>query len=59
MNDKQLISELSKRLTKEYRKGFSETNIIQMSNFFLAYSIGQSAPDEFKLSRSHYLFESI
>lgn len=52
---KQLIDELSKRLSKEFGKGFSVTNIKQMRSFYLTYSKGQTVSDEFKLSWSHYL----
>ena len=50
-----LIVELSERLSKEFGRGFSETNIKQMRTFYLSYSKGQTASDEFKLSWSHYL----
>jgi len=39
---KQVIKELSKVLTKEFGKGFSERNIEQMRQFFLSYSIPQT-----------------
>lgn len=51
----QLIIELSARLSKEFGKGFSVTNIKQMRNFYQVYSKGQTMPDEFELSWSHYL----
>lgn len=51
-----LIKELSNRLTGKFGKGFSVTNIKQMRTFFLIYSKGQTASDQFKLSWSHYLF---
>lgn len=51
----QLISELSYRLSKEFGKGFSSTNIKQMRSFYLIYSNGQTVSDEFNLSWSHYL----
>jgi hypothetical protein len=51
----QLVDELSERLTKEFGKGFSTTNIKQMRSFYLKYSIGQTVSDEFNLSWSHYL----
>jgi len=35
---KQVVKELSKVLTKEFGKGFSERNIEQMRKFYLAYS---------------------
>ncbi|MBZ9787343.1 DUF1016 N-terminal domain-containing protein [Psychroflexus sp. CAK57W] len=64
---KQILSGLSKVLTKEFGKGFSTTNLKQMRQFYLAYSIGQTLSDNskfeiqqtvpatFKLSWSHYL----
>lgn len=50
-----LINELSKKLSEEFGKGFSATNIKQMRSFYLAYSKGQIVSDEFNLSWSHYL----
>ena len=50
-----LVEDLSNRLTKEFGKGFSATNIKQMRSFYLSYSKGQAASDEFSLSWSHYL----
>lgn len=52
---KSLIKNLSTRLTESYGKGFSETNLKQMKNFYLAYKKRQTLSDEFKLSYSHYL----
>jgi len=52
---KKLLEELAKILTKEFGRGFSETNLKQMRQFYLIYSIGQTVSDEFKLSWSHYL----
>ncbi|MBP1672764.1 MAG: hypothetical protein H6Q25_579 [Bacteroidetes bacterium] len=51
---KQLISDLSERLSNEYGKGFSTTNLKQMRTFYLTYSKRQTLSDEFKLSWSHY-----
>jgi len=50
-----LINELSEKLSGEFGKGFSTTNIKQMRSFYLTYSKGQTVSDEFKLSWSHYL----
>jgi len=50
-----LITELSQKLTTEFGKGFSTTNLKQMRTFYLTYSKGQTVSDEFKLSWSHYL----
>ncbi len=46
---------MSKKLTKEFGKGFSERNLEQMRKFYLAYSIPQTLSAEFRLSWSHYL----
>jgi len=51
----QLIEELSEKLSKEFGKGFSSTNIKQMRSFYTIYSKGQTMSDEFNLSWSHYL----
>lgn len=51
----QLVEELSQKLSKEFGKGFSSTNIKQMRSFYNIYSKGQTASDEFNLSWSHYL----
>lgn len=50
-----LITELSQKLTSEFGKGFSTTNLKQMRTFYLTYSKGQTVSDEFRLSWSHYL----
>ena len=50
-----LIKTLSKRLTEEFGKGFSKTNLKQMKSFYVAYRKGQTVSDQFKLSWSHYL----
>ena len=49
---KKLITDLSKRLTKEYGKGFSRANLQNMRNFYLLYPICQTLSS--KLSWSHY-----
>lgn len=43
-----LINELSEKLSKEFGKGFSTTNIKQMRTLYLTYSKGQTSSDEFK-----------
>ncbi len=58
---KQIIKELSQKLTREFGKGFSTTNLKQMRQFYLTYSKSQTLSDQFKkfdlqLSWSHYLF---
>lgn len=40
---KQVLKELSKRLSVEFGKGFSERNLEQMRQFFLTYSISQKS----------------
>ena len=52
MYGKKLIADLSKRLTKEYGKGFSRSNLQNMRNFYLLYPICQTLSG--KLSWSHY-----
>ena len=52
---KKLIKTLSKKLTKEFGKGFSQRNLEQMRTFYVRYSIPQTVSAEFKLSWSHYL----
>ena len=49
---KQLITDLSKKLTKEYGKGFSKSNLFNMRNFYLCFPIFQTVSG--KLSWSHY-----
>jgi len=56
---KNVLSQLSDRLTKEFGKGFSVTNIKQMRSFYIKYSIRQTLSDEFKLSWSHYVMPII
>ena len=49
---KKLIADLSKRLTKEYGKGFSRANLQNMRSFYLLYPICQTLSGN--LSWSHY-----
>ena len=49
---KKLLKELSKKLTKEYGKGFSRSNLQNMRQFYLKYPICQTLSG--KLSWSHY-----
>lgn len=53
---KEVLKNLSGRLTREFGKGFSVTNLKQMRDFYQSYSIGQTLSDQFHLSWSHYLF---
>ena len=52
---KKLIKTLSEKLTKEFGKGFSETNLKQMKTFYINYEKSQTLSAQFKLSWSHYL----
>ncbi|GGE24336.1 PDDEXK nuclease domain-containing protein [Psychroflexus planctonicus] len=45
---KQILKELSDVLTKKFGKGYSTTNLKQMRQFYLVYSIGQTLSDDFK-----------
>jgi predicted nuclease of restriction endonuclease-like (RecB) superfamily len=55
----QLLQKMGRHLTKLFGKGFSETNLKQMRDFYNAYSIRQTLSDELEwssvLSWSHYL----
>lgn len=63
---KQIIKELSSRLSTEFEKGFSVTNLQQMKNFYNIYGKQQTVSvksedgivqnNNFQLSWSHYLF---
>lgn len=48
---KEIIKNLSKRLTKEFGKGFSTTNIRQMRVFYIIYEKQQAVPDISKISK--------
>ncbi len=60
---KQVLKEISRQLTMNFGKGFSEDNLGRMKNFYLLYSPAISATDlrklemksKFALSWSHYL----
>jgi len=49
---KQLLKYLSEQLTQEFGKGFTETNLRYMRQFYLAFPIHHTLCDE--LSWSHY-----
>lgn len=51
----EIIRNLSKVLSKEFGRGFSERNLEQMRQLYLVYSKPQTVSAEFKLSWSHYL----
>jgi len=44
---KQVLKELSKKLTMDFGKGFSERNLEQMRQFYLIYSISQTLSAKF------------
>ena len=44
----QLLQKVGRQLTKQFGKGFSETNLKQMRDFYTAYSIRQTLSDELK-----------
>lgn len=50
---KETLKNLSERLTKDFGKGFSVTNLKQMRDFFLTYQNRQTVSDQFSLSWSH------
>ena len=52
---KQVLKNLSERLSKRFGTGFSDVNLRQMREFYLTYSIQQTPSAKFKLSWSHYL----
>jgi len=63
---KQILIELSNKLTKEFGLGFSVTNLQQMKNFYSIYGKQQTlsaksdiidiqSVNDFRLSWSHYL----
>lgn len=52
---KEILKNLSIKLTKEFGKRFSTTNLEQMRKFYKVYGISQTLSEEFKLSWSHYL----
>lgn len=43
-----LVKELSEKLTKDFGKGFTETNVRYFKLFFLAFPIHHAVRDEFK-----------
>ena len=47
---KKLIADLSKRLTKEYGKGFSKSNLFNMRNFYLSFPIFQTVSGKLRWS---------
>ncbi|MGL6101008.1 MAG: PDDEXK nuclease domain-containing protein, partial [Fusobacteriaceae bacterium] len=52
---KELIKNISTKLTEEYGKGFSVRNLEQMRQFYLVYEKTQTLSAEFRLSWSHYI----
>ena len=53
---KALLKNLSKELTKEFGKGYSEDNLKNMRRFYIAYQKSETLSRKFKLSWSHYIF---
>lgn len=53
---KQVLKDLSERLTAKFGKGFSVDNLQNMRNFYKQYSIYENGSRKFSLSWSHYLF---
>lgn len=51
---KELLENLSKVLIKDFGRGFSRTNLIQMKNFYLNYKMEEKS-NNFNLTWSHYL----
>ena len=47
-----LLNDLSFHLTQKFGRGFSETNLKQMRQFYLSYAIRQTLSDEFKTNPS-------
>ena len=52
---KETLKILSRKLTKEFGRGFSQRNLEYMRKFYLCYSISQTLSAGFKLSWSHYV----
>jgi predicted nuclease of restriction endonuclease-like (RecB) superfamily len=52
---KHILKDLSKRLTEKFGRGFSVDNLQNMRQFYLTYSIYETASRKFILSWSHYL----
>lgn len=57
---KQVLKNLSERLVEKFGKGYSERNLEQMRQFYLAYGISKTLSAEFQLTHfqlswSHYL----
>lgn len=55
---KELIKNLSEKLTEEFGKGFSKRNLANMKKFYSTYSILQKPSAKFELSFSHYIILS-
>lgn len=53
---KETLKNLSKRLTKDFGKGFSVENLDRMRFFYRTYSNSSTVLTNFELSWSHYLF---
>ena len=53
---KALLKNLSKELTKEFGKGYSEDNLKNIRRFYITYQKSETLSHKFKLSWSHYIF---
>ena len=53
---KKLIADLSKRLTKEYGKGFSKSNLFNMRNFYLSFPIFQTVSGKLEKSNKNFSY---
>ncbi len=56
---KGILKELSSQLTEKFGKGFSETNLKQMRQFYLNYSISQTVSDESEQTKSDTVFRNL
>jgi len=55
---KEILKNLSKKLTEEFGKGFSVDNLENMRRFFIVYQKSETVSSVFKLGWSHYIFLS-
>ena len=49
---KNILKELSVKLTEQFGEGFSERNLEQMRQFYIVYSIGQTVSDQSSISQT-------
>ena len=55
---KEILKNLSAKLTEEFGKGFSVANLKNMRQFYAVFQKRQTVSSEFKLNYSHYIFLS-